>query len=96
MFAVSQSGASCTLSFSPPSASVGAAAGTYSVAISAPAGCSWTAASNSAAWITVVSGGSGTGNGTVTYSVTANTGTKARTGQLLIGAQLYSITQAKP
>ena len=42
-----------------------------SVTVTAGAGCAWTATSN-AAWISITAGGSGTGNGTVSYSVAAN------------------------
>ena len=55
--------------------------------------CTWNATSNSS-WITIVSGASGSGNGTVTYSVTANTATKARGGTIIIGNKLYSVNQA--
>ena len=40
--------------------------------MAATAGCAWTATS-SAPWLTVTSGASGNGNGTVGYSVAANT-----------------------
>src|SRR5262249_53986860 len=37
---------------------------------------------------------SGTGNGTVGYSVAANTGTSGRSGSLTIGGQAVSVTQS--
>ncbi|HEX9004445.1 MAG TPA: right-handed parallel beta-helix repeat-containing protein, partial [Blastocatellia bacterium] len=49
------------------------------VTVVAPGGCAWTAVSNSP-FITVTGGASGSGNGTVTYNVTANPGTQPRTG----------------
>jgi hypothetical protein len=45
--------------------------------VTAGSTCDWTASSN-AAWITVTSGASGSGNGTVSYSLTANTGAGGR------------------
>ena len=45
-------------------------------------------------WITVTGGSPGTGNGTVTYSVTANTSTNPRTGTLTIAGQTVTVTQA--
>lgn len=93
LFSVSQAAATCTFTFTPPSASIGSGAGTYSVAVATS--CTWSATSN-ASFITIVSGSSGSGNGTVTYSVTANAGTKARGGSIIIGNQLFSITQAAP
>ncbi|PKN89200.1 MAG: hypothetical protein CVU51_01440 [Deltaproteobacteria bacterium HGW-Deltaproteobacteria-1] len=62
------------------------------VALTVNTGCVWTAVSNDA-WITVTGGASGTGNGTVTYSVGANTGT-VRTGTITIGDQTFTVTQA--
>ena len=46
------------------------------------------------AWITVTSGSSGTGNGTVSYTVAANTSTTSRTGTLTIAGLTATVTQA--
>ena len=73
-------------------AAPGGGAGTVSV--TAPAGCAWTAASNNTGWLTVTSGGSGTGNGTVGFSDTPNTGAASRTGTLLIGGVTFTVTQS--
>ena len=51
-------------------------------------------ASNNTSWITITSGSSGTGNGTVTYNVTANTSTTSRPGTLTIAGQTLNVTQA--
>lgn len=61
--------------------------------MTAGAGCAWTAASN-ASFITVTGGASGSGNGTVSYSVAANTGTASRNGTLTIAGQTFTVTQA--
>ena len=54
-------------------------------------------ATSSASWLTVTKGASGTGNGTVTYSVAANTGA-ARTGTIRVSAggvsATYTVKQA--
>jgi len=76
----------------PANASVGAAAGTSTVQVTAPAGCTWAVASNDS-WVTVTSASSGTGNGTVSYNYAANTAATARTGTISIGRQGYNITQ---
>src|SRR5439155_167087 len=55
--------------------------------------CGWTA-TDSATWITITSGASGTGNGTVSYSVTANTSATPRTGTLTIAGQTFTVNQA--
>src|SRR5262249_17655238 len=88
------SGTTCTYTVSPTSASPVAAASTGSVSVTASATtCTWSATSN-ATWITVTSGASGTGNGSVGYSVAANTGTTSRTGSMTIAGQTFNVTQA--
>ncbi len=90
-FTVNQSGCSFTLSFG--STSFPAAAATGSVAVTASgANCLWTASDNQS-WITV-SPTSGTGNGTVNFSLTANTSTASRSGTLTIAGSNITITQA--
>ena len=86
-------GGTCTFSISPTSASSPATGGTGTVTVTATAGCSWSAVSN-ASFITVTSGTSGMGNGTVGYSVAANTLTTSRTGTLTIAGQTFTVTQA--
>src|SRR5829696_5308386 len=76
-------GGTCSYSISPTGASVAAAGGSGTVSVTAGAGCAWTAVSN-AGFIGVTSGASGSGNGTVGYSVGANAGTTSRTGTLTI------------
>ncbi len=83
----------CTYTLSATSANVAATANTGSVNVTASAtSCQWTAASN-AAWVSITGGTSGTGNGTVSYSVTINSGA-ARSGTLTIAGQTYTINQA--
>ena len=67
-----------------------AGAGTISVTPT-PGNCIWPITSNDS-WITINSGNIGTGNGTVSYSVAANTGA-TRTGTITIGEQTFTITQ---
>ena len=89
----SDCGGTCTFSINPTSASFAAAGGTGSVSVTAGAGCNWTAVSN-ATFITVTGGASGTGSGTVTYSVANNTATTSRTGTLTIAGLTFTVTQA--
>ncbi len=85
----------CTYSIAPTSQSFSDPGGTGSVAVTTtPSTCAWTAVSN-AGWITVTSGASGTGNGTVSYSVAANTGS-ARNGSITIAGQTFTVSQAAP
>ena len=90
-FTVNQA-AGCAASINPTSQTVGAAGGTAtSVAVTSTAGCAWTATSN-ASWITITQGASGTGNGSVTFTVAATTGPE-RTGTLTIAGQTHTVTQ---
>jgi hypothetical protein len=84
--------ATCSFAISPASQNIAATGGAGTVALSTQAGCRWTAVSN-AAWITVTSGASGTGNGSVGFSVAANAGA-ARTGTLTIGGRAFTVSQA--
>ena len=93
---VTQAGvaATCSFAISPASQNIAATGGAGTVALSTQPGCRWTAVSN-AGWITVTSGGSGTGNGSAGFSVAANTGA-ARTGTLTIGGRGFTVSQAAP
>ena len=91
-FTVSQSGISCSYAINPTSASYGENGGSGSVGVTANAGCSWSASSNDS-WITVTSGASGSGNGTVGYSVAANGSTSARSGSITIAGETFTVNQ---
>jgi Zn-dependent metalloprotease len=86
-------GGSCSFSINPTSASFAAAGGSASVSVTTQAGCNWTAASNNS-FITITSGASGSGNGTVNYSVAANTASTSRNGSLTIAGLTHSVSQA--
>jgi hypothetical protein len=75
---------------SPTAQNFPASGGTGTVGVIGP--CAWSATSN-ASWITVTSGASGTGNGTVGFNVVANTGTSQRTGTLTIAGKTFTVTQ---
>jgi hypothetical protein len=83
---------SCTLSVSPSIQTFVQAGGNNAVSITVNGGCPWTATSN-AAWISVGAGVSGSGNGTVTYTVAANPTGAPRTGIISIAGQTVTITQ---
>jgi Putative binding domain, N-terminal/Viral BACON domain len=92
-FTVNQqgSGSSCTFSIDPKSANVPASGGTGSVQLATSAGCAWTATSN-ASWLTITSGGSGSGPGNVGFSAAAMTG-GPRSGTLTVGGQTFTVNQ---
>jgi len=81
----------CTYTLSAQSATVPAAGGTGSVDVTAPAGCTWTATTAST-WITINSGASGSGNGTVSFTAAANTG-PSRSDTITIAGQTFTVTQ---
>jgi C1A family cysteine protease len=85
----------CTYSISPTSNTVTGAGGTGSVAVTAGAGCAWSASTNPGSWdwVGITSGTSGTGNGTVNYIVLANNTGGTRTGTLIIAGQTFTLTQ---
>ena len=95
VFTVNQAGttAACAYSINPTSQSVGAAGGAgTAIAVSTTSSCSWTASSN-ASWLTITSAPGGSGNGTVNFTVAANTGA-ARTGTLTVAGLTFSVNQA--
>ncbi len=90
-FTVTQT-SGCTFTINPTSQNFAASGGSNSVALTAAAGCAWTA-TNNAAWLTITSGTPGSGNGTVNYTVAANSGPQ-RTGTLTVAGQTFTITQS--
>jgi len=92
---VNQAGTTCSYSVTPTNVSIAAAGGTGTpISVSAGSGCTWTA-TTSAAWITILTGATGTANGSVTYSVQPNTGA-ARNGTLTVAGQSVTISQSAP
>ncbi len=90
-FTVNQS-SGCTYTLSPTGANISSNSATSSFNISSGSGCNYTATSNDS-FITVTSETSGSGNGTVSYSVARNTG-PARTGTITVGRQIFTVNQA--
>jgi len=90
---ISQAASCSGYSISHNSASLPWGGGTGTVTVTAATGCTWTAASN-ASWITITSGSSGNGSGTVGYSVAANRTNDVRTGNLTIAGLGFVVTQA--
>ena len=72
---------------------MGASAEDVTVEVRAANGCAWSASSR-AGWITVRSGDSGTGNGSVRLAVATNTTQLARTGTVVIASATFTIDQA--
>ncbi|HEU4391127.1 MAG TPA: PQQ-dependent sugar dehydrogenase, partial [Blastocatellia bacterium] len=84
----------CNSSLSPLSQNFNSNAGSGTVSVSAAAGCAWTAVSN-VPWVTVTSGASGTGIGTVAYSVASNKSSSIpRSGTITIAGLTFTVNQA--
>ena len=82
----------CKYAVTPNNIKVGSSSGaTGTLSVTAGSSCSWTAAS-SEPWITITSGASGKGTGTVGYSVAANTDV-AREGTITAAEQTVPVTQ---
>lgn len=87
---VTQTG-NCTFTISPTSKGFTSSGGTGTVNVTVSNNCDWTAVSN-VSWITITSGSSGVGSGTVGYSVAANTG-PTRTGTATIAGKTFTVVQ---
>ena len=91
--------APCTYSVSPLTHSLGASAGTFTVDVTTASGCEWSASVQSSPFITIATGGGPrTGNGSVTFSVAANSGSSVgpRPGSVQVAATTVNVTQAAP
>ena len=90
---ISQSaGAGCAYTLTPASRSIVSTGGSGSFKVAAAPECSWTATS-SAAFVSVVSGASGSGNGTVSYTVAENKNPAPRTATITVGNQSFTVSQ---
>lgn len=83
----------CSFTVDPGAVEDDGAGGAAEIAVSAPAGCGWTAVSN-ASWITVRSGKSGSGSGIVGYDVAPlPAGTASRTGTIAVAGLTFTVRQ---
>jgi hypothetical protein len=90
-FTVNQ-GQGCSFTLSSTDASARATGDSGAFDVRAADGCGWSAASN-ADWLSVSSGAQGSGNGTVRYTVAANTGGQ-RVGVISVAGHTFTVTQA--
>ena len=81
----------CTFSVAGSPGTVGIGGGTGSVTITAPAGCAWTAVSDST-WLTPLLA-PGTGTATLTWTAAPNPGPKPRTGMFTAQHYVFQVTQ---
>lgn len=92
--AVTQDGSPNNISLSAYSATVASAPSDDRIRVTTGDVCSWSATTD-VTWIQITYGGSGTGNGGISYHLLANT-TAQRTGSIHVGALNYTITQQAP
>lgn len=93
--AISQQGrppVTCTYAIEPAGAAFEDDGGTGSFAVTAPDGCAWTA-SGAEPWIQITSGTTGSGNGTVAFTVAENNGSSGRSGAITVADRSFTITQ---
>jgi hypothetical protein len=83
----------CSYAINPTSAAPAAAGGNFTAVITTSNGCAWTA-STAVNWINITSGASGTGNGTLYYSVLANSSTSSRAAAILVAGLSLPVTQS--
>lgn len=87
-------GGVCSYSIAPISQGFGPGSGTGQFSITAPFGCNWTATSNNTSFVTVTSGATGSGPGTVNYSVGANVSGSPRSGTITVtGGNTFTVIQ---
>ena len=85
---------SCSVTISPANSTAIGLGEHVATTVSAPVGCAWTAKGN-VAWLTVVEGETGSGNGTVRVAVAANTSGAPRTGTATIGGRTFTVRQER-
>lgn len=90
---IKQAGTVCSFALQSADGSVPAAGGGGSVGVVAPAACSWGAASDSPAWLTIASAGSA-GSADVQFLAQPNAAAVPRIGTLTVAGLPYTVTQA--
>jgi Putative binding domain, N-terminal/Viral BACON domain len=83
----------CQYVAAPTGFDVPAAGGTGAIAVTAGAGCPWTAVSSDA-WLVVTSGSAGAGDGSVGFSASVQTALSSRQATITVGGQVVMIRQS--
>jgi hypothetical protein len=92
IYTVSMAGG-CNTSLGNSSASIVAAGGTFTLGVTANAGCAWQATSN-APWLTITANGLSAGPATVSYVVDPNPATTTRSAIITVDGKTLTITEA--
>src|SRR4030095_1009831 len=85
--------AACRQVLTPATLNLSVTRGGGQIAIATASDCAWTATTDGGDWITLAAPTSGSGNGTVNFTATPNTGSE-RSGSIVIGGQRATIVQA--
>jgi subtilisin family serine protease len=91
VFKAMQTPTTCTFTLGESQHSVGAAGGSVTENMTAPANCDYSVKSN-VNWITITAGDPGSGNSAFTFSVQANSGAQ-RSGTITVAGQPFSVIQ---
>lgn len=83
----------CNYSLSAATLSLDASGGVGSFDVTTGSGCPY-AATSTVSWIAITEGTTGTGSGTVRFTVAANTTLSNRTGQVRLASATFTITQS--
>ncbi|MGD1020777.1 MAG: choice-of-anchor tandem repeat GloVer-containing protein, partial [Verrucomicrobiia bacterium] len=83
----------CSYELGSTNATFAASGGADTVSVIASNGCAWSATNNES-FITITSGSSGSGNGTVHYSVAANTSSNEQVGTMTIAGKTFTVTES--
>jgi hypothetical protein len=93
-FTVQQDGlGTCSFTIAPTGAAYTNAGGSGNLTVTTASHCTWQTTST-ASWITIVSGGSGTGPGTVEYTVAPRIEPGPRSGTLNIANRTFTVEQS--
>lgn len=88
-------GCECISILNKTEESFAANGGTGTIQVGMPAGCGWSVDTFNSSFITITGGASGTGNGTVTYTVAPHTGTNRRTGVIAVAGIAFTVFQGQ-
>lgn len=82
----------CAFTLESSGASFSSSGGLGAVALTTEAGCAWSAL-NTNSWITLLSSAAGVGSSAISYLVTPNPTSNARTGTVMIASRPYVVSQ---
>ncbi len=92
-FVITQAAATCFFTLNPPGGSYGAGADIGSIVLNTTPACDWSV-QNTNTWLSFTTPTTGTGNATLSYNIAANPGSVGRSGNVVIGNQIFPISQA--